>query len=367
MKILIAPDKFKGTLAAVEVAQAIARGWRRGRPQDVLELQPISDGGDGFGSLLGEITGARRVVCHTVDAAQRDCRAVWWWHASQRIAIIESAEVIGLAKLPRGRFHPFELDTRGLAKVFQAAWRKGAKKIIVGIGGSATNDGGFGLARELGWSFVDAQGERISRWTELKNLARLSRPPKFPACEIVVAVDVANPLLGPRGATRVYGPQKGLRVGDFPEAEANLRQLARCRGSGFAKRPGAGAAGGLGFGLAAFLGAKLVSGFDLFAMHGGIEARLRKVDLVITGEGSFDRSSRMGKGVGQLLGRCARLRLPGMAFVGSAGVGERGRRESAELHVMMEHFSQADCFDNPRRCLEILAARVSRNWPETSV
>jgi glycerate kinase len=133
---------------------------------------------------------------------------MWWWDAKTRTAIVESARVVGLAMLPPGKFHPFQLDTFGLGAVLQAAARKGARQIIVGIGGSATNDGGFGLARALGWRFLDTQDGEIESWTGLSALATIRPPKQRKLPEIIVAVDVQNKLLGPRGATHIYGPQK---------------------------------------------------------------------------------------------------------------------------------------------------------------
>ena len=153
--------------------------------------------------------------------------ARWWWEPKIKTAVIESAGIIGLAMLPPGKFHPFNLDTRGLAAVMHVAKKRGARRCVVGIGGSATNDGGFGLACGLGWKFFDAGDGAIECWTELAKLARIEKPrvqtlPK----QIIVAVDVQNRLLGPRGCTRVYGPQKGLQPRDFPKAEGALRRLA---------------------------------------------------------------------------------------------------------------------------------------------
>src|SRR3954463_2679591 len=159
LNVLIIPDKFKGTLSAQAAAEAIARGWKQIRPDDDLELLPMSDGGDGFGLLLSHLLNAQKERIKTVDAAHRPCEAKWWWHAPTRTAIIESALVVGLAQLPPGKYHPFELDTRGLGEVLLAANAKGAKRCVVGIGGSATNDGGFGMAAALGWQFFDTHDE----------------------------------------------------------------------------------------------------------------------------------------------------------------------------------------------------------------
>ncbi len=321
MKVLIVPDKFKGTLSAHRVAAAIARGWRRARPADQLELLPMSDGGDGFGEVVGNLLQAKAQVIDTCNAARRGCRVKWWWEPKNRIAVIESARVIGLAMLTARRFHPFDLDSYGLGAVLQAAAAKGARHCIMGIGGSATNDGGFGLGIALGWKFLDHRGRPIDRWTGLDRLESVmapARPIQFDHFQ--VAVDVQNRLLGARGATRVYGPQKGLKPRDFKRAERALEQLARVFrrdfGENLAMRAGAGAAGGLGFGLMAFAGGDLVPGFELFEQYAGLGRRLGWADLVLTGEGAIDRSTLMGKGVGQVAARCRKLGVGCLGFAG---------------------------------------------------
>lgn len=321
LKVLIAPDKFKGTLPAATVAEAIARGWRRVRPGDRLELLPMSDGGDGFGEVLGRLLGAKAQAVRTVDAAHRAIIAEWWWEPRTATAIIESATAIGLAALPAGKFHPFDLDACGLGTVLRAADTAGVKRCLVGIGGSATNDGGFGLARALGWQFFNHRGGEIQRWTELASLARLESP-KVPVSvgRLVVAVDVQNPLLGPSGCTRVFGPQKGLRAADFNSAERCLARLAAVAekqfGGRFADEPGAGAAGGLGFGLRCFAGAKLEPGFAVFSRHAKLARRVKSAQLVLTGEGCVDEQTLMGKGTGRLADMC---RDSGVACIVIAG------------------------------------------------
>lgn len=323
MRILVVPDKFKGTLTARQAAQAIAAGWRSIRSEDKVQLLPMTDGGDGFGEVMSQLTGAQVRKVKTVDAAGRSCQARWWLNNRDRSAIIESANVIGLARLPQGRFHPFELDTRGLGAVIEAAVRAGATRCLIGVGGSATNDGGFGLARALGWEFRDRRGLPVETWTDLPRAVELAPPKRlrwFRSC--VVAVDVQNRLLGRRGATRVYGPQKGITSADFGTAEKALAALAKLlaarAGTNHAFEPGTGAAGGLGFGLRAFLGGRLQSGFDVFATKVRLEQCIRRSDLVITGEGRIDASSLMGKGVGEVAKLCRRFRVPCIGLGGSA-------------------------------------------------
>ncbi len=365
VRVLIAPDKFKGTLTADAAAAAIARGWSGIRSRDELELVPISDGGDGFGSLFAGLTGAKPVSTTTVDAAGRQCVARWWWDAVGKVAIIESARVIGLAMLPPGKFHPFQLDTRGLAMVLTAAAKRGARRCWIGIGGSATNDGGFGLARGLGWKFLDAAGGEIECWTDLARLARIERPylgnwPK----KIVVAVDVQNPLLGPTGCSRIYGPQKGLQARHFAKVEAALLQLAkvihRQSGQNIAGQPGAGAAGGLGFGLVAFTGASMEPGFDLVADAARLDAKLRRADLVITGEGRLDRSTLMGKGVGELAARCRKLGVDCIGLGGSVADREMLSRKFAFVGALTDLTSTPRARAKASFWLERLAAEAAR-------
>lgn len=371
MRVLIAPDKFKGTLTAQAAAQAIARGWSRVRPTDVLELFPISDGGDGFGAVLGRAMGARVYLTRTVNAAHQPRVARWWWAAPDATAVIESAQVIGLALLPPGRFHPFELDTFGLGAVLRAAARRGARCCVVGIGGSATNDGGFGLARALGWRFLDSQGQALSSWTELDKLARLVPPARRRLFEsLTVAVDVQNPLLGPRGASRIYGPQKGLRPADFRKAEACLGQLARVArqtfGRDWARQPGAGAAGGLGFGLAAFAGARFAPGFELIARRGGLRRRLARADLVITGEGALDRSTLMGKGAGQVARLCREKRIPCLALGGVVVHTPALDRNFTQVRALTELTSPKQAQAEAAFFLARLAEVAAGEWREAS-
>jgi glycerate kinase len=371
MQVLIAPDKFKGTLTAPEAAQAIAAGWRSERPQDSVELCPISDGGDGFGELLAQQTGAQPQRVATVDAAGRAVDAVWWWEPRSKLAVIESARVVGLAMLPPGRFHPFALDTYGLGAVLAAARKMKPRSCLVGIGGSATNDGGFGLLRSVGWSFLDKKGRRIERWTDLGRLDRVERPSGRPGPrDLIVAVDVTNRLLGVRGATRIYGPQKGIRPEDMPQAERCLRRLARkisALGSsmvGIEHIKGAGAAGGLGYGFLVGRLGRLQSGFRVFAGFADLRPKIRAADLVITGEGALDLATvNMGKGVGGLAGLCGRLRRPCVALAGVVTVRGLSRRKLAALHGIVPGLaSAADSMARPAYWLERLATVAARDW-----
>lgn len=315
MRVLLAVDKFKGTLRADEVAEVIAHGWNAIRPKDKLIPFPVSDGGDGFGEILGRIRGAKRYVQSIRDAAGRKIKSHWWLDRKTKVAVIESASSIGLALLPRGRFHPFELDTTGLGMVLNEVLRHSPKKILIGLGGSATNDGGFGMARALGWRFLDRQGRELKVWTELGVLSKIQVPEKTGLLpEVIIASDCKNPFLGPKGATRIYGPQKGLRPKDLPVADSKLASLAKVFQKQFGKNhhetEGAGAAGGLGFGILGFLNGRIVSGFKVFSDASGFSEAIKKSDLVISAEGSIDASSLMGKAVGEVLKSAKMNRKP---------------------------------------------------------
>jgi glycerate kinase len=367
LEILIMPDKFKGTLKARAAAQAIARGWRGARARDTLKLLPMSDGGDGFGEVMSDLLGAKVQRVRTVDAARRTSRAEWWWEPRSKTAIIESARVIGLAMLPPEKFHPFDLDTFGLGAVIRAAAAKGARHCIVGIGGSSTNDGGFGLARALGWEFLDREGKSIRQWTALHTLNRLE-PPKRRRWfgDLTVAVDVKNPLLGAHGATRIYGPQKGLRPGDFELAESCLRRLSgvfrKQFGRDLKRISGAGAAGGLGFGLQAFLGARAEPGFDLFARLAKLPARLRSADVVIAGEGCIDRSSVMGKGAGEIARRCRRSKTPCLGMAGTIADHTRVDPFFTQIRALTDLTSVAGAQLKPAFWLEQLSRQMAVSW-----
>ncbi len=367
LKVLIVPDKFKGTLAAQAAAAAVAKGWQTVRPQDELELFPMSDGGDGFGEIIAGLLGGKAQTVKTVDAAHRPCQSLWWWAAKSKTAIIESAKVIGLAMLPPGKFHPFELDTFGLGKVVEAAAAKGAKRCLIGIGGSATNDGGFGLARALGWKFLDCAGESVEQWTGLQALAKI-RPPQKRRwfAEMIVAVDVHNPLLGVRGASRIYGPQKGLKLEDFGLAEECLRKLAmvarKTLKHDFARTSGAGAAGGLGFGLLTFLGARPEAGFDLFVRNAKLMIRLRSADLVITGEGAIDKSTLMGKGVGEIARHCQKFKVPCIGLAGVVNNPALMKSRFTRALGLTEITTVQEAKTRPAFWLEKLAISVARKW-----
>ena len=354
--MLVAPDKFKGTLSAREAAEAIATGWSQIRPADHLELLPMSDGGDGFGGILAATLGAEHRTARTVNSAHDPLDAEWWWSESEQTAVVESAKIVGLAMLPPGRFHPFQLDTYGLGQLLRkiGAERPNAR-VLIGIGGSATNDAGFGLARGLGFAFTDGTGHCLDHWVELDRLFHVAPPADLPPfAELIIASDVQNPLLGAEGASRVYGPQKGLRAEDYPIADRCFQRLVevvrRDLGRDASDTSGAGAAGGLGYGLQVFMNGRFQPGFEIFAAAARLKERIRAADLIITGEGAIDRQTQMGKGTGAL----AQLaQTAGKPCIGLAGYVE----ETSEGHLFKMTFSIT-----PRLTTSEEAKRNASSW-----
>ncbi len=325
-RILIVPDKFKGSLTALEAAGAIARGWAAACPGDSLVLMPMSDGGDGFGPVMAEALGLEEQIVKGIDATGKARPTSWWLDSGAGQAVVETAQSNGLALLPKGQFHPFDLDTRGVGGLLLAAGQAGAAHCLTGIGGSATNDGGFGMARALGWVFLDESGNAIEQWPGLDGLAAIESPASRAWPSVTVASDVQNPLLGVDGATRVYGPQKGMRPEDFAKADACFGRLAKVAaetlGSDFSVTPGAGAAGGLGFGLMTFAGAIIESGFEVFAEATDLVTKIGEADFVVTAEGAIDEQTLMGKGTGQVAALCRRLGKPCIGLAGQLELGK---------------------------------------------
>ncbi len=303
--VVVAPDKFEGTLTAKEAARALAAGWRRADRSAELEEVPVADGGTGTLDTLVDALGGRRervqVTGPLGDLVEADFGLAET--ADGTIAIVEMARASGIGLVSEGRRNPMLASTRGTGELIGAACRHGPRRVLVCIGGSATNDGGAGMAQALGVRLLDDRGEDLPPGGgALRRLARIDASAMDPAVrgtEVVVACDVDNPLTGPRGASAVYGPQKGAtpeQVRILDEALGHLAAVThRDLGLDVRDTPGAGAAGGLGAGLVAFLGARLRPGFDVVASALDLERRLERADVVVTGEGSYDAQSERGK------------------------------------------------------------------------
>ena len=350
MRVLVCPQEFKGSLTAEEAAAAIARGARnalarRGLAGLVVE-RPIADGGPGTLALLAGATGAgvRRVGVAGPLGEPVSARLALLPRAGRApLAIVEPAEACGLALLPPGRRDPAAATTRGVGELLLRALLDGAREVVVGVGGTATNDGGSGAASALGLMLRDARGAPLAEGgAALAHLARIERAPgegtpgPLAGAVVRIAVDVSNPLLGPEGATATYGPQKGVDAALLPRLEAGLARWAdRCRedlGVDVADREGAGAGGGLPVGLLAAscaggAEARIEGGSALVGEAVGLPAAARAADVVITGEGRLDEQSAFGKATSYAASVAASAGLPCLAVCGELGSTPPGVRD----------------------------------------
>lgn len=314
VKILIAPDKFKGSLDARAVAENIAIGLRGVLPEAAIKTLPIADGGEGTVLAIHEAAGGEWIECPAHDALGRAIEAQYSWLADRSTAVMEMSEAAGLWRIAADERDLLRTTTFGVGELIGHAAAKGAREIVIGLGGSATNDGGLGMARALGFRFFGEGEEEIEAPGNLIRLDRIRAPEAFRNLmalgrqhsngrgifsKITAAVDVRNPLLGSRGATRTFGPQKGGTPEQLEVLEKGLRRLAdivvRDLGNDFSEVAGAGAAGGLGFGLMSFCGAQIKSGFDVVSEFTELSEAIMEADVVITGEGRLDEQTLEGK------------------------------------------------------------------------
>ncbi len=324
MNILVASDKFKGSLTAPEACNAIAVGIRKEFPSDKtcnIRTLPIADGGDGIASALTGAASGEWITVNVLDALGQATQARYGIIEFGSVAVIEMAEASGLAQLGDRKLQPWTASSFGTGQLILDAINRKVTRIILGIGGSATNDGGTGMALALGFRFLDSSGKAVTRIPEhLDEVTEILPPLKLMLPDITVACDVNNPLLGVEGCSRIYGPQKGIDEADLSRHESRLSGLVELMGESgkaSAAAPGSGAAGGLGFGCLVFLKASLVPGFDLVAEMLQLNEAVAWADLVITGEGRLDRQSLQGKAPYGLVLLARSLNKPTAAFCGA--------------------------------------------------
>ncbi len=327
--ILAAPDSFKGSLSAARAARALAEGVRRVLPaEEVLEV-PLADGGEGTVEALLASLGGKKVSARVQGPQGEPVDAFFGLLEDGETAVVEMAAASGLPLVPPEKRDILQASTFGTGELVRLALEEGARRIVVGLGGSATCDGGAGMAQALGFSLLDGKGRELPPGGgPLVRLARIDPSGRHPALEkvrIVAACDVQNPLLGPRGAARVFAPQKGAGPEEVEILEKGLRRLAEALrdqlGRDVADLPGAGAAGGLGAGLAGFFGASLEPGFELVARAVGLEEKIRGARLVLTGEGRLDAQTSMGKAPLGVIRLAGKMGVPVFAFAGEVAPG----------------------------------------------
>ena len=329
MRVVIAPDKFKGSLTALEAAEAMARGLSRVDPSAEIDRVPMADGGEGTVAALVAATGGSYRTVTVTGPLGEPVVASFGLLGDGRTAVLEMASASGLWLVPPALRDPLRATTRGTGQLLLAALEAGARRVIVGIGGSATNDGGAGLGQALGFRLLDTHGRELEPGGgELDRLARIERTDQVAvlgSATIAVACDVTNPLCGPQGASAVYGPQKGATPEMVERLDRNLGHFADivAHDLDVAVRdiPGSGAAGGLGGGLVAFAGGRLEGGVNLVIEAVNLRERLHAADLCLTGEGALDGQSAFGKTAVGVARLAHSLRCPTLAIAGSIGPG----------------------------------------------
>lgn len=363
MRVVIAPDKFAGTLTAVEAAEAIAEGWRRRAPGDELDLAPMADGGPGFLDVLHASLGGK-LLAVTVTGPYGEPVPAGVLVVGDT-AYVESAQACGLHLTPEADRDPERATTRGVGELVAAAVDAGVRRVVVGLGGSGTNDGGAGLLAGLG-AVASPEGALDQGPRGLKDLESVdlsAARDRVAGVEIVAATDVDNPLLGLIGATNVYGPQKGVAPERLLIVDAWVERLATATDKKVALAKGAGAAGGLGFGLL-LLGATREPGIDLVAQAVDLERRVKAADLVVTGEGAFDFQSRSGKVPYGVAAIANRVLVPCIALAGQVLVGAREMRalgiESG--YSVSDLVGEEASFADPAGSLAAVAERTARTW-----
>lgn len=329
MKIVIAPDSFKESLSAAGVASALARGLRQALPAADIRECPLGDGGEGTLDAVLAATGGEVCEARVTGPLGELVTARWGWLAEQRTAFVEMASASGLELVPRARRDVRVATSHGTGELLRAALDAGAERLVLAIGGSATNDGGAGVLQALGVRLLDGQGQALAPGgAALASLASLDLTdlhPRLAAVEVVIAADVDNPLCGPQGASQIFGPQKGASPEQVRELDAALAHFATVTaaalGRDVSEQPGAGAAGGVGFAALAFLQATFRPGIEVVAELVGLEEALQGADLAVTGEGRLDGQTLRGKTPAGVLRLAQRHGVPVVAVAGSLGEG----------------------------------------------
>ncbi|BEP15373.1 glycerate kinase [Acidothermaceae bacterium B102] len=371
MRVLIAPDSFGSTLTAVEAAEAMREGWLLGAPGDDVVLAPLSDGGPGFVDVLASALGGDRVTLTVEDPLARAVEATYLRVSGT--AYIESAQACGLHLLTVEERDPLRATTYGVGQLVAHALDAGATRIVVGLGGSATNDGGAGLLAALGVRRLEAAGERAAPGgLALRVVDRLvvDLHPRLAEVELVAATDVINPLLGFKGASAVYGPQKGATPDDTQRLDtalthwADVLQRDLTGGVDVRALPGAGAAGGMGAALLA-LGATRVSGIGLVRDALGLAEQVASVGLVVTGEGTYDWQSRDGKVISGVTSLAIENGLPCVLIAGQVVVGRRQTSSSGldAAYALDEAAGSVQAaMDHAAYWVRTVAESVAREW-----
>ena len=364
MRVLVAPDKFAGTLSAEQAADAIVAGWRRHAPADDLVTAPMSDGGPGFVQALAAGLDGDLLALTVTGPYGAPVPATLL--VTDQAAYVESAQACGLHLTPPDEREPERATTVGVGELVGAAVDAGARRVVVGLGGSATNDGGAGLLAALGASAaadLRAGAGGLGELTTDRRVDLGAARDRLGEVQLVAATDVDNPLLGLRGATNVFGGQKGMPDERKPVVDGLLERLAQATDRETADRPGAGAAGGLGFALL-LLGAVRKPGVGMVAAALGLAEHCAAADLVLTGEGAFDHTSQTGKVVHGVARAAAQAARPCVVLAGRVDVGTRETRALGvdQAYSVSDLVGERAALGDPAGSVASLAERVARQW-----
>ncbi|KTT66007.1 glycerate kinase [Pseudomonas oryzihabitans] len=373
MKIVIAPDSFKESLSAAGVASALARGLRQALPQAELVERPLGDGGEGTLDAVLAASGGEVRQAQVTGPLGEPVKARWGWLAEQRTAFVEMASASGLELVPKARRDVLAATSRGTGELLRAALDAGAERLVLAIGGSATNDGGAGLLQALGVRLLDEQGqELVPGGAALAQLGRIELTdlhPRLAEVEMVIAADVDNPLCGPQGASHIFGPQKGASPDQVRQLDAALAHFATITAATLERdvreQPGAGAAGGVGFAALAFLQATFRPGIEVVAELVGLEAALQDADLALTGEGRLDGQTLRGKTPAGVLRLARRHGVPVVAVAGSLGDGYDALYDqglTAAFSLVPGPLSLDEALTQAEVLLERTARDIGRLW-----
>lgn len=374
MKIVIVPDKFKGSLSSEEACKAISNGVLQTHPHATVCSLPMADGGDGFAAVMKYYLHTQTVFCSTVDPLMRPITAAYEWDASTDTAVIEMAAASGLLLLQQEERNVVKASTYGTGLLIKDAIGKGAKKILLGVGGSATNDAGMGILAALGLEFMGATHQPLLPCGEnLQQVQHIECPLPLPAVTIALACDVDNRLYGSEGAAFVYAPQKGASDAEVEMLDKGLRHFAALlqaqTGKQVAHFKGAGAAGGVAAGLSAFFDVAIHPGAAIVAEAAGIEAAIKDADVLVTGEGKLDGQTGKGKVVSHIAALGKKYQVPVMAI---CGITEMSKEEihaiglSAAVSMVSYSVSKKEAMEQAGKHLSAAAAMLAAHFTNRS-
>lgn len=369
MKIIIAPDKFKGSLTSFEVCNAISTGIKKCRQSIEIFEFPMADGGDGFAAIMKHYLMTDTIYCDTVDPLGRKITASYQWNKKEGIAIIEMAVASGLVLLAEAERNPLLTSTLGTGILIKDAIKKGAKKIILGLGGSATNDAGMGILAALGFQFMDEKNKMLQASGEnLFRIKKINVPSIIPAIKFEIASDVQNVLYGQQGAAYIYAVQKGADEEQVKYLDEGLKNFATLikeeTGNDISAIPGTGAAGGIAAGLLPFFDVEMKKGIQMIIDASKIKEQITGTDLLITGEGRIDNQSSEGKVVGCLAALAGQYGIPAIALCGELQLDEAGVKNLAlqkAIAIKDSSVSKEEAMKNAGKLLEKKVAELLRS------